>query len=98
MTCTPWPFRLVRYLRLWSRSDDLSLDFSSVVTYTVLLSEKVRDEEGDCVFFDFLFLWRGEVVHVFFLLRRLGPLRAIELSSDAFDDDSVSDGSGSISL
>lgn len=90
-------FRLVRCLCQWSWPEDLDSEFSSNVAYLVSVFEKMRKEEEDCAVFDFLPLWKGEVFLVCFLLRWQEATFIIELSSYAFDDDSVSGSNRSMS-
>lgn len=98
MTWRPLLELLVRDLSPRSRSHDLDLESYSNVVHTVLVSEMVRDEEEDRAFFDFLPLWRGKTFVTFYWLRRRRASRAIELSLDGFNENSVFDGSGSMSL
>lgn len=56
-----------------------------------------ENEEDNCLFFELLPLRRGKFFIVF-LLRRLEPSRGIELPSNTFKDDFVSDGNRVIDL
>lgn len=75
-----------------------SWDFYRHSVLSLIVWKKKRNGKENWECFDFLALQREENFFVLFLLQRQGPLRGIELSLEAFEEDSVSDDSRSMSL
>lgn len=69
----------------------------SEFAYSVSVFEKGRHEKEDCTFLNFQ-IWRWEDIFLFFLFQRPGPYCTLKISSEAFDDSSDFDGSGSMTL
>lgn len=89
---------LVRCLCPRSRSSDLDPMLSSKVLYSISMSEMAKGEEGDGAFINSLPLEREIVFLVFFLFRRQKWTHTDLSSSDTFDDDSASNGSGYVTF